>query len=105
MQNENVNEIGDESRYDGPIRSRKYELVRDFIIGHLDGKGESSFVELLTAGKIELAGKFVDEELSYLLMKVKADLETNGVIEKSWRPRHTQVLRLKRSYRMYAVKR
>jgi hypothetical protein len=104
MQNDNMNEQREES-HNGSIRSRKYELVRDFIIAYLGEKGEISFVEMLTVGKAELAGKFVEDELSYLLMSVKSDLVASGAIEKSWLPRHTQVLRLKKSHRARAIKR
>ena len=82
----------------GSLKLDKYELVKAFIVEHLREKIESSFSDLLEEGKIKLSGKFPEPELSYLLVKVKGDLEARGIIRKQWQLGRVQVLRLKKGH-------
>jgi hypothetical protein len=81
-----------------PIGQQKYAMVRDFIVGFLRVRLESTFSQLLGECQEQLAGKFHEGELCYLLIKVKNDLEAKGVIYKRWHPGRVQVVVLKRKF-------
>lgn len=74
----------------------KYHLVRDFILEELKKKKEVTLPELLEEAKNALHDRLHAEEVSFLLIKVKGDLEARQVISKKWTLRHTQVLKIRK---------
>lgn len=81
----------------GSVRREKYEIVRDFILSFLTGKREVTFPSLLEEAKRTLISHEIHEdETSFLVIKVKGDLEARGILRKHWTVDRQQVIRLRR---------
>lgn len=81
----------------GSLGKEKYEVVKDFIVSLVKKKREVTFPSLLDEAKCALASHEIHEdETSFLVVKVKGDLEARGILRKHWTVGRQQVIRMRR---------
>ena len=81
----------------GSVGREKYEIVKDFIVAFVTEKREVTFPSLLEEAKRTLLSHEIHEdETSFLVIKVKGDLEARGILRKHWTVDRQQVIRLRR---------
>jgi hypothetical protein len=86
-----------DGRKGGSVGKEKYEMVRDFIISFVRERRRVTFPALLEEAKRFMASFDVHEdETSFLVIKVKGDLEARGIIRKQWLLGRQQVITLRR---------
>ena len=78
-ENETISIWNAEGRKSGSVAKEKYEIVRDFIVSFLKEKKEVTFPSLLEEAKRVMSSYEIHEdETSFLVIKVKGDLEARG---------------------------
>ena len=89
-----------DGRKGGSVGKEKYELVRDFIVSFVKAKREVTFPLLLEEAKRFLSTFEIHaDETSFLVIKVKGDLEARGILRKQWLVGRQQVIKLRRRAR------
>jgi len=63
------------------ILKRRYDMMKDSILGVIKGKEEVTLAELNSLVESDLSGTF-DGKIGWYLMAVKLDLEVREMIEK-----------------------
>lgn len=81
MENEKIMTLHPQGKKGVNILKRRYDVIKDFIMGTLDRKAEITYQELDKLAVQKLKSTF-DGKVGWYVVSVKLDLEGRGIIER-----------------------
>jgi hypothetical protein len=75
----------------------KYQAIRNFILDRLTINVSVTFPWLIEEALVYFREKFRDEEIPWLILQVKSDMEGRGIIKKKWEFGRVQVLSIRKN--------